>query len=71
LHRDLREGALDLLEIVRRKFDGNRTDVLVQALQLPAARDGNNPRLLGKQPRERDLSWCGLLLFSDLGKQIN
>ena len=32
LHRDLRGGALDVAEIVPREFDGNRAEVLVQAL---------------------------------------
>ncbi len=54
-----------------REFDSKCADVLIQALELPAARDGNNPRLLGKQPGERDLSRCRSLLFSDPGKQIN
>jgi hypothetical protein len=31
----------------------------------------NNPRLLGKQPSERDLSRRRLLRFCDLAKQIN
>jgi hypothetical protein len=43
LHRDLRGGALDVAEIVRRELDGNCADVLVQALQLAGAGDGNNP----------------------------
>src|SRR6266550_2816123 len=71
LHRDLRGGALDVAEIVRRKLDGNCADVLLQARELAGAWDGNNPRLLGKQPGERYLSRCRLLPFCDLAKQIN
>src|SRR5271157_1372005 len=40
-------------------------------MQLRGAWDRNNPRLLGQQPRERDLSWCRLLPFCDLVKQID
>src|SRR5216684_3858572 len=71
LHGDLRGGALDLMQIVGREIDGNCSDVLLQSLQLAGAWDGNNPRLLGKQPGERYLSRCRLLPFCDLAKQIN
>jgi len=37
LHRDLRGNTLDVVEIVRRELDGNRADVLLQALQPPGA----------------------------------
>ena len=33
--------------------------------------DRNNPRLVGEQPRERDLSGCLLLPFRDGGQQVN
>jgi hypothetical protein len=55
LYRVLGNRALDVAEIVRREFDCHRSDVLVQALQLPGARYRDNPRLLGKQPGERYL----------------
>ncbi|MFB0535609.1 MAG: hypothetical protein ACETWR_11570 [Anaerolineae bacterium] len=42
MYRDLREGALNLLKVVRCKFDGNCADVLVQALKFPAARAGTD-----------------------------
>src|SRR5512132_290286 len=71
LHRDLRGGAFDLLEIVRRKLDGSRYDVLLQAVQLRGARDRHDPRLLSKQPRERDLSRRRLLALTDFAKQID
>ena len=66
-----RYGAFDLTEIVGRKFDCSRSDVLLQAMQLRGARDRNDPRLLGQQPGERDLSRCRLLPFCDLAKQID
>src|SRR5439155_27305023 len=71
LHRDLGSLARDLTEIVRRKFDGRCSDVLLDARQLRSARDGSDPRLLCKQPCERDLSGCRFLPFRDAAKQIN
>ena len=71
MHRDLRRGALDFAEIVGRQFDASGSDVLFQPMQLRRARDRNNPRLLRKQPGERDLRRCRLLLFCDLAKQID
>jgi hypothetical protein len=61
LDRDPRGRALELAEIVRREFDGECSDVLFQALQLPGTWDGDNPRLLRQQPGERDLSGCRFL----------
>src|SRR5437763_16498527 len=40
-------------------------------MQLRGARDRNNPRLLGKQPGERDLSRGRLLPFCDAAEQTN
>src|SRR2546423_13071661 len=40
-------------------------------MQLRGAWDGNDPGLLGQQPRERDLSRSRLLTFCDLAEQIN
>src|ERR1700730_3655659 len=40
-------------------------------MQLRGAWDLNNPRLLRKQPSERDLSRCRLLPFCDAAEQIN
>src|SRR5438093_1451513 len=70
LNRDLRGGASDLAEIVGRKFDCDRSDVLLQALQLRGAWDWNDPRFLSKQPGQRDLSRCRLLPLGDRAKQI-
>src|SRR5260370_19657286 len=39
-------------------------------MQLRSAWDRYNPRLLRKQPPERDLSRCRLLSFPDAGEQI-
>src|SRR6476620_6197033 len=40
-------------------------------MQLRGAWDWNNPRLLGQQPGERDLSRCRLLPFCDAAEQID
>jgi len=40
-------------------------------MKLRRPGDWNDPRLLRKQPSERDLSRCRLLPFCDVGKQIN
>src|SRR5215212_1082335 len=71
LHSDLRRGALDLAEIVRRELDGSCADVLVQALQIPGARYRDDPRLLGKQPSQRDLGGRRLIPGCDFAEQID
>ena len=40
-------------------------------MQLRRTRDRNDPRLLCKQPGERDLSRCHFLLLRESAKQIN
>ena len=60
----------DLVGLVHREFDGNGADVLLQALELPAAGNRNNPGLLREQPGQRELSRRRPLLFCHLAKQI-
>src|SRR6266545_8029494 len=55
LHHDFGSGIFDLTQVVRRQFKVSRTEVLLQAVQLRGAWDGNNPGLLRQQPRQRDL----------------
>src|SRR5579863_1300752 len=71
LYRDLGCGALDLAEIVRRKFHFSRADIFVETIHLGRARDWNDPRLLRQQPSQRDLSRCCLFLFGDSAQQIH
>src|SRR5207253_11416608 len=71
LHRDLRDGAPDLTQILRSQFDGSRSDILFQAVQLRGARDRHDPRLLSKQPADRYLSGRRLLPSRDFAEQIN
>src|SRR6516162_9764041 len=61
LHRDLGSRAIDLAEVNGRQFDVNRPEVLFEAMRLRRAWDGDDPWLLGQQPRERDLSGRRLL----------
>ncbi len=53
LHRDFGCSPVDLAEIVGRYCHSCRSNVLLQARRLRGAGDWNNPRLFGKQPRER------------------
>src|SRR6266436_774721 len=71
LHCDFRGRTVDFAQVVWREFDCERAIVLVEARQLGRARDRNNPRLLRKQPRQRDLCRCRLLLFRDSAQQIH
>jgi hypothetical protein len=71
LHRDPGSGALDLTEVVGREFDGGRPEVLVQAMQLRGARNRNDPRLLGEEPRERDLGRRRPLPLGGLSEQVD
>lgn len=71
MHRDLGGGAIDVTQILRREFDFNCPDVLFQAMQSCGAWNRNDPRLLGRQPREGDLSGRRVLPLGDLGEQIN
>ncbi len=56
LDGNLRGRAIQFLKIVRCQFDESRPDVLLQSVQFCSAWDGDDPRLLGKQPGESDLS---------------
>src|ERR1051325_11427672 len=46
LHVDLRGGAVNLAQVVGRKLDFNRADVLLHAAQLRRTRNRSYPRLL-------------------------
>jgi hypothetical protein len=43
--------VIDLTEIVGRQLNGRSSDVLLEPVQRCGARDWDNPRLLGQQPR--------------------
>src|ERR1700690_1151426 len=71
VHRNLRRRLVDLPKIVGRKFDGSGSDIFFQPMQFRSSRDRHYPRLLRKQPGERDLCRCRLLSFCNLAQQIN
>src|SRR3974390_2196176 len=70
LHCDLCSDGIEFPEILRAEFDGNRPEILFQALQLRGAGNWNDPGFLRKEPRERDLSGCGIFLRGEGGHQI-
>src|SRR5258708_29745188 len=48
-----------------------RPNVLLQAMRLRRARDGNNPWPLGQQPGERDLGGRRVLALRDAAEQLD
>ena len=71
LNRDFGCSAFEFAQIFRRKLNGSGSDIFAQAMQLRGARNRNNPRLLGQQPREGDLGGGHFLLFRKSAEQIN
>src|SRR5271165_4897657 len=70
LDRDLCGGGIDLPKVIGRQFHGERSNILVEAMQLGCAWNRDNPRLLGQHPSERDLCRCRLLPCCDCANQI-
>src|SRR5205823_5292067 len=66
-----REGGLDAAQVVGRQLDRDRAEVLLQAVQFRRAGDRNDPRLLGQEPRQRDLRRGRPLLSRDLSEQLD
>src|SRR6478672_2395207 len=62
VHRDLRDGGLDLPEVGRRELHLRRAEVLLETMHLRGAGDRHDPRLLREEPGEGDLRWRRLLL---------
>src|SRR5208283_5466871 len=71
LHLYVGRGAVDLLQILGGQVHRGGAEVLVQALELRRARNGNNPRPLCEQPCQGNLSGCGMQLGADLAEQID
>src|SRR5260221_1350412 len=61
--------SVDVAEVVGRQLDCGRPDVLLQAVRLRGAGDRDDPRLLGQQPRERDLGRRRLLPLADRSEE--
>src|SRR5450755_2070416 len=71
LDLDLRGGRFDPGEVTGRELDRGSPDVLLQACRLGGSRDGDDPRLLGQQPSERDLRRRRALLPGNLGEEVD
>ena len=65
------ECAFDIPEIVSGQHDSSRSDILLDTLQLPGARDWHDERFAREQPGKRDLCRRGALGFSHPTQQIN
>src|SRR6266542_1286207 len=71
MYRYFRGSAVDPAKIVSRQLDRPRADVLFEPMQLGRAGNRHDPRLLGEQPRERDLRGCCPLLGRNPVEQID
>src|SRR5215217_6822396 len=65
------EGRLELAKIRWRELDLHGVQVLAQVIHLRRARDGNNPRLLSHQPRQRDLGGRRAFLGTERPQQLD
>ncbi len=70
-HLDGLGGGFDVAQVVGRQLDRGRADILLQAMQLGRARNGNDPGLLRQQPGERDLGRRRLFSRGDRGEKID
>ncbi len=61
LHRDLRRGAVNVVQVCLAELNGRRREILLQAMQFRRPWNRHDPGLLGKQPGECDLGGRRLL----------
>src|SRR5271170_8409756 len=59
------------MEVVRRELDVDGSEVLLQTLQPPRPGDRNDPRFLGEQPCQRDLSRRRIVPRGDMAEEID
>src|SRR5208282_2681474 len=71
LHRDLRNSCSDIAEIASGQFNVCRAEILLQPMQLSRPRNWNDPRFSSKQPGNRDLCRCALLLCRNLAEHVH
>ena len=71
LHGHLSQQIADLTKIVCAQFNIGPAKVLSQAMQLGGARNWRNPRLLRKQPSQRNPGGSRLLALGDLADQLD
>src|SRR5581483_5731723 len=66
-----RDGIMNGLQIFRSQFYARATEILFEAVKLRSSWDRHNPRLLGEQPRQRNLRLGRLLLFCNPAQLIH
>lgn len=71
LNRNFRGRAFEFAQVFGRELNRRRPGVLLQAMQLRRAGDGNNPRLLRQQPGQRDLRGRDLLPRRELSDHLH
>src|SRR5215470_15431595 len=71
LYLDCGNGALNRAQVIRGQIDGNRSEVLLKAMQRRGAWDGSDPRLLRQQPCECNLSTRHVFPCCDFAKHFN
>jgi hypothetical protein len=59
------------LQVDGREFDCKGPEILFQTLKLSSARDGDDPGLSGKQPRQGNLRWRRTFCRPNLPKQVD
>jgi hypothetical protein len=71
LNINRQDGIVNRVQIVRSQFNACTAEVLFEPMKFRCSRDRHNPRLLGDQPRQRDLSFGRLLLLCNSAEFID
>ena len=71
LDGDLGACDIQLVDFFGRKCDVDSADVFFEAMQLCRTGDGDDPRFLSQQPRERDLGGRYLFLLREFADHID
>src|SRR5882724_10323788 len=71
VHRELRSGMIDLAQVFGCQLQADRSDVLIQALELARAGNRDYPRLFRKQPCKSYLAGGHLPSARELAEQLN
>ena len=67
----MRCGRVYFPQVFGHKLNAGGSNVLLDAMPLRSSRNRNNPRLLSKQPCERNLRWSGVLPSGDTAEQLD
>ena len=68
---DACRGCVDVAQVIRCELHVGRADVLLESIQSAGARDGDDPRLLGEQPGERNLCTSRVLPRADVREEVD